>query len=158
MILWHSEPITQLVYTLQSPRNRQSCLIMQHDTAAVLPIERDGRRVVWAGKRTEVYGTLALIAMICSIFWLYHAASLSGAGFMSLVKITFLATVEKIFVIPDLELIVYLCSKILSKCRCLLSSFSSGRTPQQQRSMITGSGLSLILQTTLSLIWPCFVG
>ena len=46
MILWHSEPITQLVYTLQSPGHWQSRLIMQYDMTAVLPIEGDSRRVV----------------------------------------------------------------------------------------------------------------
>lgn len=52
----------------------------------------------------------------------------------------------------------YLCSKILSKCKCLLSNSNSGRTPQHESSMTTSSGLSLIWQIKPSFICPTFVG
>lgn len=37
LILWHSELITQLFHTLQSPGHWQSCLIIHHNAAAVPP-------------------------------------------------------------------------------------------------------------------------
>lgn len=39
LIMWYTELITQLLYTLQSPGYGQSCLIMQCHITAVPPTE-----------------------------------------------------------------------------------------------------------------------
>lgn len=98
----------------------------------------------------------SMLCLWCTVFWLYHALLtfiVLGENHLS----SYFGK-DRLSSLIDHSIFWYLCSKILSKCKCLLSSFSSGRTPQQDRSMMTSSGLSLIWQTTLSFICPSFVG
>lgn len=56
LILWHSELITQLFHTLQSPGHWQSCLIIHHNAAAVPPgqdkkgwVKREKSQIIHCG-------------------------------------------------------------------------------------------------------------
>lgn len=151
LILWHSELITQLFHTLQSPGNWQSCLIIHHNAAAVPP-GQDKKGWVKREKSQIIH---------CGIF--YHWSSFLLRKFFMVFFFQIHFWICKLSNSYPCSLNYcgicwYLCSKILSKCKCLLSNSNSGRTPQHESSMTTSSGLSLIWQIKPSFICPTFVG